>query len=76
MQVKNKVFAGRRRHAKKCLQQEPHFKKCLRACENFPPPSLRATEKLEVSCLSKNESRRIIAFTFSNLRNWQLNCDV
>ena len=35
-----KVFAGRRRHTKNCLQREPLIKKMF-ACENFPTPHSR-----------------------------------
>ena len=38
MQVKKKVFAGKRRHTQKnCLQREPHIKKCLHL-KIFHPP--------------------------------------
>ena len=51
MQVKNKVFTGRRSHKKICFEQEPHIKTIF-ACENFPASLLKKNNVPSVTEIS------------------------
>ena len=59
MQVRNKVFAGRRRHKINCLQQKPLIKKCfyVKNKKNNDPFLTEISPKSPLLCVSRSPFR-------------------